>query len=64
MTIDDFLSRNKLMLLYEKYDSEYIDKVFNGNFSNPGLRKAKLSDFCILLDRGTSFYIFEKIFKD
>ena len=33
MAIDDFLSHNKLMLLYEKYDSEYIDKVFNGNFS-------------------------------
>lgn len=47
--------------IIKKINEEYL--VFNGNFSNPGLRKVKLSDFCILLDRGTSFYIFEKIFK-
>ena len=47
--------------IIKKINEGYL--VFNGNFSNPGLRKAKLSDFCILLDRGTSFYIFEKIFK-
>lgn len=38
--------------------------VFDGNMAHPGLRKARLSDFCILMDRGTSFLTYQKIFRE
>lgn len=48
--------------IISKINSNYM--VWDGNINSPKLRKIKLSDFCILCDRGTNFYKFEKIFKE
>ena len=45
-----------------KVESGY--KVFDGNMTQPGLRNARLSDFCILMDRGTAFQTYQKVFKE
>ena len=48
--------------IIRKMNSSYM--VFNGSFDNPALRKAKLDDFCILLDRGTKFFAYQKVFRE
>lgn len=47
--------------ILQKIDNNFM--VFDGNLANPQLRKVKLSDFCILLDRGSAFFKYQKVFK-
>lgn len=48
--------------IIKKFNSGYL--VYNGNMDNPGLRKIRLSDFCILLDRGTNFDSYKRVFNE
>lgn len=45
---------------------DIIKKMNDGYqiYDNGVLRKAKLSDFCILMDRGTSFETYQKVFSE
>lgn len=38
--------------------------VYNGDMEHPALRAARLSDFCILMDRGSSFETYQRIFSE
>lgn len=54
--------------LYEAHiiAQDIIKKINNGYevFDGKNIRKAKFSDFCILMDRGTSFLEFQRVFTE
>ncbi len=50
--------------IINKINSKYQVYEFSKKLNKPILRNCKFSDFCILMDRGSAFDIYRKVFND